>query len=198
MGLFKAWNRRGKRIRPGGRPVVTGRELFKGFLKGRAKRIRRVTPKLSPRERILAAARAELGVVESSPNWGPRISQYLAETNISFPAAWCMAFCQYVLEKAGVDIGYPGAYVPHGEQWARGAGRWTQSPTPGDLVVYNLDSDPEAEHVGIYLRSMPGGDIEAIEGNTSDGVVGSQDDGDGVYVRRRSRSLVKGYIRVAP
>ena len=45
------------------------------------------------------------------------------------------------------------------------------------------------------VESAAAGTVTAIEGNTSAGDGGSQDNGGGVFRRTRSRSLVKAYIR---
>jgi len=47
--------------------------------------------------------------------------------------------------------------------WAQGAGRTTQDPQPGDLVVWD-------EHIGIVESVQPDGSITTIEGNSSDAV----------------------------
>ena len=55
----------------------------------------------------------------------------------------------------------------------------------GDLVFYQFDSDPSADHIGIFDCAINAKSFYAIEGNTSSGNRGSQDDGDGVYRRVR-------------
>jgi hypothetical protein len=47
--------------------------------------------------------------------------------------------------------------------WADRAGRTTQQPQPGDLVVWD-------EHIGIVESVTPGGGITTVEGNSSDAV----------------------------
>jgi cell wall-associated NlpC family hydrolase len=67
----------------------------------------------------------------------------------------------------------------------------TTKPTPGDLVTFTFD------HVGIYVGNH-GNEIETIEGNTgsSGAVSDSANGGDGVYRKRRAKSLVHEYLHL--
>ena len=64
--------------------------------------------------------------------------------------------------------------------WAQGAGRTTQDPKPGDLIVWD-------EHIGIVENVLPNGQIQTIEGNTSDMVAR----------RTHSRDGVVGFVRMS-
>ena len=76
--------------------------------------------------------------------------------------------------------------------WAKAHGRWvTGGYLPGDIVLYNFDSRPDADHCGI-CESAGGGKVTCIEGNTS---VTSDDNGGKVMRRTRSQSLVLGAYR---
>ncbi len=55
-------------------------------------------------------------------------------------------------------------------------------------MIYNFG------HTGI-LESAAASTVTVVEGNTSAGNKGSQNNGGGVYRRTRSKSLVKAYIR---
>ena len=65
---------------------------------------------------------------------------------------------------------------------------------PGDLVLYDFLSLGQPHHVGFVARCNTDGTLRTIEGNTSSGVSGSQADGDGVFVRSRTRAHVLGFI----
>lgn len=63
---------------------------------------------------------------------------------------------------------------------------------PGDLVVMDFSpSPPEAMHVGLALGPMRNGMIPTVEGNTSPGSGGSQNNGGGIYRRSRPRGVVR-------
>lgn len=65
---------------------------------------------------------------------------------------------------------------------------------PGDWVIFNFDGGVP-DHIGILKNKIGNGLIRAIEGNTSSGNQGSQDDGGGVYERVRATALVQAYVR---
>lgn len=58
----------------------------------------------------------------------------------------------------------------------------------GDIVMFTFS------HVGIVVADN-GTSITTIEGNTN---LAGHRDGDGVYLKTRSRSLVRGYVRIHP
>jgi cell wall-associated NlpC family hydrolase len=67
---------------------------------------------------------------------------------------------------------------------------------PGDIVFFQFDEDAQADHVGIVTsNNVITKNLNCIEGNTSKGGAGSQSNGDGVYQRKRSYSLVMAVVR---
>jgi putative peptidoglycan binding protein len=64
---------------------------------------------------------------------------------------------------------------------------------PGDQIFYNFTSEPNErqfiEHTGLVLQRPSGGNVLAIEGNTSSGTSGSQSNGGGVFTRTRPASF---------
>ena len=68
----------------------------------------------------------------------------------------------------------------------------------GDVVFFNFDKDPtDTEHVGIVVSNDTKKHIlTTYEGNTSgEGKTGSQANGDGVFLRHRSYTLIMGVAR---
>jgi CHAP domain len=127
-----------------------------------------------PGAAIVAAAAGEVGQAEQPPgsNDSPRIAQYRAATaGASGPGPWCAYFTSWACRQAGVPVG------DHGEgfgsvdalyAWAQRTGRAQPAgsgyvPRPGDLIVFH-------EHIGIVENVLPGGQIQTIEGNSSDRV----------------------------
>jgi hypothetical protein len=123
---------------------------------------------------IVAAAAGEVGQAEQPPgsNDSPRIAQYRAATaGAPGPGPWCAYFVSWACKQAGVPVGDHGqgfGSVDALYSWAQHAGR-AQSvgsgyvPKPGDLIVFN-------QHIGIVENVLPGGQIQTIEGNSSDRV----------------------------
>lgn len=142
---------------------------------------------------MLGIARKEIGTSES-----PRGSNCTKYTNW-YPmdgSPWCAMFVSWVLDRAGVE-GYKHAYTPAGAEIFRKQGRFfTSDPKPGDIVYFDFpDSLPRIQHVGFVEKVPSAQTITTIEGNTSSGDAGSQDNGDGVYRRVRPVSYVVGYGR---
>jgi hypothetical protein len=117
----------------------------------------------------LAAAEGEVGQAEQPPgsNDSPRIAQYRsAVAGAPGPGPWCAYFASWAARQAGVPLGeYGQGFGRVDDIWAWGqrTGRTTQSPQPGDLVVWD-------EHVGIVESVRPDGSITTVEGNSSDAV----------------------------
>lgn len=110
---------------------------------------------------------------------------------------WCGCFVAY----AAIHVG--GATIPNKARLAytpyicADAGASTNGLTrvpfdqvkAGDLVVFNFDGGVP-DHVGIAVGPFQGGLTRCIEGNTSSGAGGSQDNGGGVFPRSRPVSQV--------
>jgi hypothetical protein len=123
---------------------------------------------------IVAAAAGEVGQAEQPPgsNDSPRIAQYRSATAGSpGPGPWCAYFVSWAAKQAGVPLGDHGqgfGSVDALYSWAQHAGRAQPVssgyvPKPGDLIVFN-------QHIGIVENVLPGGQIQTIEGNSSDRV----------------------------
>jgi cell wall-associated NlpC family hydrolase len=65
----------------------------------------------------------------------------------------------------------------------------------GDLVFFQFDKDAQADHVGICASNDGKGFLMVYEGNTSGDSKGSQSNGDGVFLKKRSYSLIMGVAR---
>lgn len=126
-----------------------------------------------PLDRLLAAARSQLGVVEvGGENRGPSVSKYQAATTVPGTGwPWCQAFVRWCMDQAGIlRDGYRGAYVPDFERWARVVKLWrTGRPRAGWAIVFGGTG-----HVGIVEKvttTLSGRvKVHTIEGNASDGV----------------------------
>lgn len=136
---------------------------------------------------VLAIARGELGNTESPA--GSNRTKYGAWMKLD-GQPWCMSFVQWCFAQAG----YP---LPFWTGSCNALLAWYKQnrpecvvtiPQPCDVIIYNFG------HTGI-VESVSADKITAIEGNTSLGDSGSQDNGGGVFRRTRSKSLVRAYIR---
>jgi CHAP domain len=122
--------------------------------------------------RMVAIAQAEIGQAEQPPgsNDSPRIAEYRSATAGSGIGPWCNYFVSWVAKQAGAPLGEQGqgfGAVSATWDWAQRTGRAmpsTQTPSPGDLVVW------DGRHIGMVEAVLPDGRIQTIEGNSSDRV----------------------------
>ncbi|MCW2954849.1 MAG: domain containing protein, partial [Conexibacter sp.] len=122
---------------------------------------------------MVALAQGEVGQAEMPPgsNDSPRIAMYRQATPGSGVGPWCAYFASWLARSAGEPLGAQGQGFGSVDQlyaWAQGAGRAVRNgqgyvPKPGDLIVFD-------EHVGMVESALPNGQLQTIEGNSSDRV----------------------------
>jgi hypothetical protein len=143
-------------------------------------------------DRLLEVARRQIGVVEKPPH--SNHTAYNAWYGMP-RQPWCAMFVSWCLDQVGIK-GFKHAYTPAQADLFRKAGRWTTDPAPGDIAFFDFpDSKKRIQHVGIVESVPDGKTVVCIEGNTSAGAKGSQDNGGGVHRRTRPRSIIVGYGR---
>ena len=139
---------------------------------------------------VLNIACGQLGVTESPA--GSNRTKYGKWMGLD-GQPWCMSFVQWCFAQAGTPL-------PHKTGSCSALLNWYQKnrpdcvvkdPQPRDIIIYNFG------HTGI-VESAATTTITAIEGNTSPGQSGSQDNGGGVYRRQRNLALVRAFIRPFP
>jgi CHAP domain len=118
----------------------------------------------------LQVAESQVGVTEQPPgsNDGPQIAEYRTATEGAYAGApWCAYFVSWCARQAGAPIGDHGqglGSVAGITDWARSTGRLTQTPAPGELILFGT------EHVGIVKSVNADGSLTTVEGNASNGV----------------------------
>ena len=139
---------------------------------------------------VLNIACGQLGVTESPA--GSNRTKYGKWMGLD-GQPWCMSFVQWCFAQAGTPL-------PHRTGSCSALLNWykanrpdcvVKDPQPRDIIIYNFG------HTGI-VESAATTTITAIEGNTSPGQSGSQDNGGGVYRRQRNLALVRAFIRPFP
>lgn len=146
-------------------------------------------------EKLLNVARKELGTKEypeNSNNVKYNTDYYGREVSGSaYP--WCCAFVWWVFKKAGMSKIFCGGKKTALCEYVRGHMKnHTMTPQPGDLAIYQFDSDPQADHIGIVESVNADGSFVAIEGNTR---VGNDSNGGEVMRRTRKKSSVICFVR---
>lgn len=144
--------------------------------------------------RALKVGLTQVGIMETGGNnRGLPLSRYIRSNGGTGPEAWCGDFVAFCYRLAGSKV------VQRGWAAVRLLGFLTgmrivsyENAQPGDIVAYKFD------HTGMLKRKLGNGMIETVEGNTgaSGAVSDSTTGGDGVYIKRRSTSLVARYVRV--
>ena len=151
------------------------------------------------REKALARAKQQVGVVESPR--GSNMNPYGKWYGMN-GVPWCAEFvtwCYVTGAKSKAFVmGSRYAYVPYIVADAR-AGRnglsVTRDPKPGDVVCFDWDGGV-ADHVGLFQHWLPGAEgseFLSIEGNTG---VGNDSNGGEVLERHRAIGTVECFVRV--
>lgn len=173
---------------------------------------------MTPIEKLLKTARAEIGYLEKASNaqldgktanagdknWTKfardldKLKFYHAPKN---GYAWCAVFCDWcmvqtfglemALKITGQKLGGYGAGCTESVNYYKKLGRFYKyEPKPGDQIFFTQNNGQSFYHTGL-VEKVQGGRVFTIEGNTSSasGVVEN-----GGAVRNKSYSL--GYVRI--
>jgi cell wall-associated NlpC family hydrolase len=116
---------------------------------------------------------------------------------------WCAMFVSWCYDQAGL-VSKVAAQTKKGFASCDAGLKWFTKKNKivpvgqaqsGDLVFFQFDKDAQADHVGICASNDGKGFLMVYEGNTSGDSKGSQSNGDGVFLKKRSYSLIMGVAR---
>jgi cell wall-associated NlpC family hydrolase len=116
---------------------------------------------------------------------------------------WCAMFVSWCFDQAGL-VSKVAAQTKKGFASCDTGLKWftknnkivpVGQAQAGDIVFFQFDKDPQADHVGICSSNDGKGFLMVYEGNTSADAKGSQSNGDGVFLKKRSYSLIMGVAR---
>lgn len=140
---------------------------------------------------VLKIAAGQLGTTESPA--GSNRTKYGKWMGLD-GQPWCMSFVQWCFDQAGTPLPYKTGSCSALLSWFRKfrpEAVFVSDPQPEDIAIFTFG------HTGIVEKALPGA-VQCIEGNTSPGAAGSQDNGGGVYRRQRNMALVRALIRPYP
>ena len=140
---------------------------------------------------VLKIAAGQLGTTESPA--GSNRTKYGKWMGLD-GQPWCMSFVQWCFDQAGTPLPYKTGSCSALLNWYRShrpEAVFVSGPQPGDIAIFTFG------HTGIVEKALPNA-VQCIEGNTSPGAAGSQDNGGGVYRRQRNMALVRALIRPYP
>lgn len=150
---------------------------------------------MATRDELLAFASSQIGTGETPP--GSNKTKYAAIAGHANGYAWCATFVVACMRSVGIKLPSESAYTVAMDNGFRATGAHVNNLAtdlqPGDVIFFDFVAPFNSrgiQHVGIFVKYLGGGQIETIEGNTSSGSHGSQDNGDGVYRRERPLSFV--------
>ena len=170
----------------------------------------------SPPEKLAKIALSQVGVKEvGGNNNGPQIRKYQGATTLkpaSYP--WCAAFTSWVVRewlKDKENVEWLGLKVMTPEQWrpktaaAFGYISWA-SERPATTKVLSSRAKPQVgdfaifdfSHIGIVTKVLSDGRFQCVEGNTNGRGTRDSTSGDGVWLKTRSPSLVRNFVRINP
>ena len=140
---------------------------------------------------VLKIAAGQLGTTESPA--GSNRTKYGKWMGLD-GQPWCMSFVQWCFDQAGTPLPYKTGSCSALLNWFRKfrpEAVFVSGPQPGDIAIFTFG------HTGIVEKALPNA-VQCIEGNTSPGAAGGQDNGGGVYRRQRNMALVRALIRPYP
>lgn len=146
--------------------------------------------------KALELAQSQIGVQEipKNSNAGPAVEKYLKSVGLGKGYSWCMAFVYWSVKEASKQLAVTNPLEKTGgvlKMWNECQElRVSGNPQPGDIMI--LDYGKGLGHTGM-VEKVEGNVIHTIEGNTND--EGSRE-GYEVCRRTRSKSMIKGFLRV--
>jgi hypothetical protein len=167
-------------------------------------------------ENLAKIALSQVGVKEvGGNNNGPQVRKYQSSTNLK-PASWpwCAAFTSWVVrewlkdpensEWLGLKVMTPDKWRPKTAaafgyiSWAKERPATTKvlskkaKPHVGDFAVFDFS------HIGVVTKVLSDGRFQCVEGNTGPAGLRDSKSGDGVWLKTRSASLVRSFVRINP
>jgi len=145
------------------------------------------------REKIIELATKEIGYAEKSGNV-TKFGEWFGFNGVP----WCAIFCSWCYSMAGMTIkggGFKNGFAGCQTAMVNFKSMITKTPKPGDLVLFDWQSDKRADHVGIFVAWIDNkaGTFFTIEGNTS---TANQSNGGMVMKRQRNMAKVTAFINL--
>lgn len=139
-------------------------------------------------ERIIEAARNEIGTKTGKKYWDNLFNGSPGYVN-GDSTPWCACFVKWCFDKIGEGSRISGvknkAYVPSYRAWGLSNGLWTNTPSPGDIIIFRYSPSSSGSHIG-FVESVNGNSITTVEGNT-----GRSNHGE---VKRNTYNINSSYI----
>lgn len=152
---------------------------------------------------IIKVAESQVGVTEypSGSNNVLYNTEYYGQPVSGSSYPWCVVFLWWLFKASGQSQAFYGgdktASCTSLKTYYSKLNRWftTGEPDIGDIIIFDFGSDGTIDHCGLLVNKTSDAYI-TIEGNTSFGTQGSQDNGGAVAKRERYRSSILGWCKI--
>jgi hypothetical protein len=145
------------------------------------------------KSKVIELAVAEVGYVEGFNN----LNKFASVAGHANNQPWCNTFISAIFIQAGLHEAIPiTASCAKTLAWALKHKRLIQveKAKAGDLLIFDFTKSGQSEHIGLAIKDfdVKAKTIQTIEGNTGEK---SQANGEGVYIKTRSKDFIKAVIR---
>ena len=145
------------------------------------------------KNKVIELAMAEAGYVEGKNN----LNKYASVAGHANNQPWCNTFISAMFIQAGIREAIPitascAATLAWGIKNKRVI--QTEKAKRGDLLIFDFTKSGQAQHIGLAVKNfnLKTNTIQTMEGNTGEK---SQANGEGVYLKTRSKDFIKAVIR---
>lgn len=152
-----------------------------------------------PANDVIRVARGELGKTEHPP--GSNHVTYWNEYDKRMQGQpWCVCFLWWCFQHAGEGSAFFGGAKTAScgtlYRWYKEQGLTVpkHDARPGDIVILNFRGTADTQHCGLVVDAGANW-VQTIEGNTSPGLEGSQDNGGCVAAKIRTMAQIVGVCR---
>lgn len=115
---------------------------------------------------------------------------------------WCVIFIWWLFFKCNLsDLFFGGlrtASCTSLKDYYQSQGQWITDGNyrVGDIAIMTFSKTREIQHCGLIVEKLKSGKYKTIEGNTSSGIFGAQDNGGCVALKTRDTSNILGVCRI--
>ena len=143
--------------------------------------------------KVIELAVAEAGYVEGKNN----LNKFAPVAGHANNQPWCNTFISAMFIQAGIREAIPiTASCAATLAWGIKNKRiiQTEKAKRGDLLIFDFTKSGQAQHIGLAVKNfnLKTNTIQTMEGNTGEK---SQANGEGVYLKTRSKDFIKAVIR---
>lgn len=157
-----------------------------------------IEPRLTIKQQLSLKLDSQLYVREIAPNRSPEIDTYNRNVKAPLGSKWCASFVSYNLTYFGIpnpNSAWSPSFSAAKDVIWKPKMKTALTPDTGDVVSYYNAKLKRVYHVGVFGYFDKNGVPIVYEGNTSGGFGGVDNDGDGVYKKKRDLNKIYAISR---